>query len=101
MRNIVKDYAKWLLEEMPSPPEDWDRRGDGARYLHAILNPANQNCAEEWALTINYVRAKLLELHPYRVYPLVCFLEQLRDRYNEHRAKPALLKWALGAKGWI
>jgi len=42
-----KNYAKWLLEEMPSPPDGWDRHGDGARYLHAILNPANQHCAEE------------------------------------------------------
>jgi len=95
---MSQNYAAWLLQ-MPEAPEGWDVNGDGAHYLRAILDPRNQNCKEEWSLTINYVRARLLGR--YEAYPLLRFLESLPQYYEQHCVKPALLKRALVAKKWL
>ena len=92
-----KQYVKWLLE-MPQAPENWNRLGDKAHYLRALLNLNNATCKEEWKLTISYVQAKLLNGN---CYDLVQFLYGLPDYYEDHIAKPNLLKWALTVKGWI
>jgi len=101
-QNMAKCFARGL-KFLPQAPQNWDTNGDGAYYVRSVLDSRNLTCREKWELTLRYCAAKLLDLsNDRRVYLLTTIFHEILPKfYEQHKEKPALLKWALVVKKWL